>query len=207
MSIITKAANKKSNSKKEQIIMTSLYFIGAALLLLAGYIFTTYNSFITLKNRIAEASSDIEVQLKRRYDLIPNLIETVKGYAMHEKSTFEAVTNARNAAMAAAGNIQDKSQTENALSGTLKSLFALSENYPTLKANENFLKLQSELSDTENKIQSARRFYNTNVLANNTKLQHFPSNIIGHAFNFKNADFFKLDEGESAAKQPVKVSF
>jgi LemA protein len=185
--------------------MSVFYVLGGLVLVLVIYLIATYNGFVVLKNRIKEAASDIEVQLKRRYDLIPNLVETVKGYATHEKSTLEAVIDARNVAMSVSGNIENKSQTENALSGTLKSLFALSENYPNLKANENFLKLQDELTDTENKIQAARRFYNTNVLANNSKLEQFPANIIGNMFGFQTAQFFNLNE--EAAKQPVKVSF
>jgi len=175
--------------------------------ILATFIFIgMYNSFVTLKNRVKEAWSDIEVQMKRRYDLIPNLVETVKGYAAHEQGTFKAVVEARNAAMAATG-VEDKAKAENALSGTLKSLFALRESYPELKANVNFLELQKELADTENKIQAGRRFYNSNVLALNTKLEKFPSNIVGNMFGFKAGEFFKLDENEQAATQPVKVSF
>ncbi len=177
-------------------------------ILVAGlYVLATYNAFVTLKNRVKEAWSDIEVQMKRRYDLIPNLVETVKGYAAHEKGTLEAVIQARNAAMASNGTVEEKAKAENMLSGTLKSLFALSENYPNLKANENFLELQRELTDTENKIQASRRFYNSNVLAINTKLEMFPSNIVGRMFNFEKQEFFKLDESEQAARQPVKVSF
>jgi LemA protein len=178
------------------------------LIILAGlYVLSTYNKLITLKNRVKEAWSDIEVQMKRRYDLIPNLVETVKGYASHEKNTLDAVIKARNAAMQSTGSIADKAQAENVLSGTLKSLFALSENYPNLKANENFLELQRELTDTENKIQASRRFYNSNVLAINTKLELFPSNIIGNSFGFTKQNFFKLDDSEQEAKKPVKVSF
>jgi LemA protein len=173
----------------------------------ALYVLITYNAFVVLKNRVKEAWSDIEVQMKRRYDLIPNLVEVVKGYAAHERNTLEAVIQARNAAMSAGGSLEDKAKAENALTGTLKSLFALSENYPNLKANENFLELQRELTDTENKIQASRRFYNANVLALNTKLEMFPSNIIGKFFNFAKQEFFKLDENEQAAKQPVKVQF
>ena len=187
-----------------------LGFFGVIFLLAvitALYVLITYNAFVVLKNRVKEAWSDIEVQMKRRYDLIPNLIEVVKGYAAHERNTLEAVIQARNAAMSASGGIEDKAKAENALSGTLKSLFALSENYPNLKANENFLELQRELTDTENKIQASRRFYNANVLALNTKLEMFPSNVIGKFFNFVKQGFFKLDENEQAAKQPVKVQF
>ncbi|MDR2860491.1 MAG: LemA family protein [Elusimicrobiota bacterium] len=187
--------------------MSLLIIVIAVVVLILVYFLSVYNAFVNLKNRVIEAASDIEVQLKRRYDLIPNLVETVKGYAAHEKGTLEAVISARNAAMSNAGSLNDKAATENALSGALKSVFALSENYPNLKANENFLELQREIADTENKIQASRRFYNSNVLANNTKLEQFPSNIIGNMFGFKTAEFFKLDESESAAKQPVKVSF
>ncbi|MDR1696256.1 MAG: LemA family protein [Endomicrobium sp.] len=187
-----------------------LALIGLVVLcaVIAGfYLLVTYNGFVTLRNRVKEAWSDIEVQMKRRYDLIPNLVEVVKGYAAHEKGTLEAVIQARNMAMASQGTKEDIAKAENMLSGTLKSLFALSESYPNLKANENFLELQKELTDTENKIQASRRFYNTNVLAINTKLEMFPSNIIGNMFAFKKEEFFKLGEDEQAAKQPVKVSF
>jgi LemA protein len=189
------------------ILSVLLLAVIAAAIIAALYVLVAYNSFVSLKNRVKEAWSDIEVQMKRRYDLIPNLVEIVKGYAAHEKGALEAVIRARNAAMTNSGNIEDKAKTENILSGTLKSLFALSESYPNLKANENFLELQRELSDTENKIQASRRFYNSNVLAINTKLEMFPSNIIGNAFGFKKEEFFKLDENEQAAKQAVKISF
>ncbi|AKL98278.1 LemA family protein [Endomicrobium proavitum] len=188
-------------------MLNAILIILIILILIAGlYFLATYNKFVTLKNRVKEAWSDIEVQMKRRYDLIPNLVETVKGYAKHESGTLEAVIKARNAAISA-NSVEDKAKAENVLSGTLKSIFALSESYPNLKANENFLELQRELTDTENKLQAARRFYNSNVLALNTKLEMFPSNIIGNAFGFKAQEFFKLDETEQAAKQPVKVSF
>ncbi|MGB9847739.1 MAG: LemA family protein [Minisyncoccia bacterium] len=163
-----------------------------------------YNSLIRLRNRVKEAASDIEVQLKRRYDLIPNLIETIKGYATHEKQVFENVTTARAQAMSAQG-LKEKAKAEDALSNTLKTLFAVAENYPDLKANANFLDLQRELADTENKIQAARRFYNSNVLALNNKIEVFPSNIIAKLFGFKKEEFFDLSE--EAAKEPVKVQF
>jgi len=172
------------------------------------FLWSTYNRFVVLRNRVKEAWSDIEVLLKRRYDLIPNLVETVKGYAAHEKNTLEAVIQARNMAMAAnKSSIEEQAKTENILSGTLKSLFALSESYPDLKANVNFLELQRELVDTENKIQASRRFYNANVLSLNTKIELFPSNIVANMFNFEKQKFFELDESEQAAKNPVKVSF
>lgn len=163
----------------------------------------TYNGLIKLKIRTEEAESDIDVQLKRRYDLIPNLVETVKGYASHEKELFEKVTQARSQAMQATG-MHEKAEAENMLSSTLKSLFAVSENYPDLKASQNFLKLQDELSDTENKIQAARRFYNGNVRDFNTKLSVFPTNMIGNMLGFKVKEFFEAGEGE---RENVKVAF
>lgn len=164
-----------------------------------------YNGFITLRNRAKEAWADIDVQLKRRYDLIPNLVNTVKGYATHESTAFEKVSEARSRAMQA-GNLKEKGEAENALTGTLKSLFAISESYPELKANTNFLQLQNELSDTENKIQAARRFYNTNVRDLNTAVETFPGNLIARMFRFTIMEFFQLEEG-SAAKEPVEVKF
>ncbi len=165
-----------------------------------------YNGFVTLTNRVKEGWSDIEVQMKRRYDLIPNLVETVKGYAAHEAGTLQKVTEMRTRAMNATAP-EEKADAENMLTGALKSLFAVSENYPDLKANTNFVELQRELSDTENKIQAARRFYNGVVMELNTKLASFPSNLIGGAFGFKASDFFQLGADEQAAKNPVKVSF
>jgi len=165
----------------------------------------TYNGLITSRNRVDEAWSDIEVQLKRRYDLIPNLVNTVKGYASHESGVFEKVTQARTAAMNA-GGMPDKLQRENLLSGALKSLFAVAEAYPDLKANQNFMQLQSDLTDTENKIQAARRFYNGNVRDFNTKLQVFPTNMIAGMLNFKSREFFDIDE-KGPEGQPVEVKF
>jgi LemA protein len=165
-----------------------------------------YNRFVVLRTRVNEASSDIEVQFKRRYDLIPNLIETVKGYANFEQSTLMKVTEARTQAMGASG-LKEEAAAQNELSGTLKSLFAVSENYPDLKANQNFLELQRELTDTENKIQSARRFYNANVRDFTIATQTFPSNIIAKMFGFKSDAFFELPEGQEAATEPVKVNF
>jgi len=191
------------------VLLIILAAIVVCCVILAIFVWMTYNRFVLLRNRVKEAWSDIEVLLKRRYDLIPNLVKTVKGYAAHEKNTLEAVINARNIAMKSGNkSIAEQSKNENILSGTLKSLFALSENYPDLKANTNFLELQRELVDTENKIQASRRFYNNNVLAFNTKREMFPSNIIANIFNFEKNEFFKLDEAEKeAAKNPVKVSF
>ena len=165
----------------------------------------TYNKFITRRNRAEEAWADIEVQLKRRYDLIPNLVNTVKGYATHESGAFEKVTQARSQAMQA-GNVHDQMQAENMLSGALKSLFAVAEAYPDLKANTNFLELQRELSDTENKIQAARRFYNGNVRDFNTALETFPSNVVAGMFIFKKKEFFDLPDND-VAQNPVEVKF
>lgn len=186
--------------------MTILYIILGVLVLIVLWLVFTYNGFVALVNRAKEAWSDIEVQMKRRYDLIPNLVETVKGYATHEREAFENVTKARAAAMGAS-SMAEHGQAENMLTGALKSLFAVSEAYPDLKANQNFMELQRELSDTENKIQAARRFFNQNVMALNTGLEQFPGNIVGGMFNFAKREFFELEEGEQAAKQPVKVAF
>lgn len=179
------------------------------IVILAVYVIAVYNGLIVGRNRVKEAFSDVNIQLKRRYDLIPNLVETVKGYAAHESQTLEKVIQARNMAIAAQkGDLKEQAKAENILSGTLKSLFAVSENYPELKANENFLKLQFELTDTEDKIKAARRFYNTNVLALNNKIEMFPSNIIASMFQFTKQEFFELDEDEAqAAKKAVQVKF
>jgi len=175
----------------------------AAVVILAVWAVAIYNGLVRLKNRVDEAWSDIDVQLKRRYDLISNLVNTVKGYAAHEKEVFEKVTEARTRAMGAQ-SAADKDQAENALSQTLKSLFAVAEAYPDLKANQNFLELQRELTDTEDKIQAARRFYNGNVRDFNTKIQVFPNNVFAGALGFAAREFFEAGEGE---KEPVKVEF
>lgn len=164
----------------------------------------TYNRFVTLRNRAKEAWSDIDVQLKRRYDLIPNLVETAKGYAVHERELLEKVTQARTQAMGAQ-TIKEKGEAENFLSSTLKSLFAVSENYPDLKASVNFLELQRELRDTEDKIQAARRFYNTNVRDLNIKTEKFPDRTVAEAFHFRQMEFFEI--GEAAERETPKVNF
>jgi len=164
-----------------------------------------YNGLIRSRVRVDEAWSDINVQLKRRYDLIPNLVETVKGYAKHESKVFEEVTAARSAAMNASG-IEQKAQAENALAGTLKSLFAVSEAYPELKANEGFQQLQAEVTDTEDKIQAARRFYNGNVRDYNIKLQVFPTNMMAGMMGFTHRDFFEV-ENQAEVEKPVEVKF
>ena len=181
-------------------ILIILAIAAGAILL---WIVAVYNGLITLRNRAKEAFSDIDVQLKRRYDLIPNLVETVKGYAAHEKEVFEKVTEARTRAMGAQ-TLKEKGEAENALSGTLKTLFAVSENYPQLRASENFQKLQDELTDTEDKIQAARRFYNANARDLNIKIETFPANVVANLFRFKQMEFFGAEEGE---KEPVKVKF
>jgi LemA protein len=167
------------------------------------WVIVLFNGLIKLKNRVEEAWSDIDVQLKRRYDLIPNLIETVKGFAKQEKEVLESVTEARTRAMGAQ-DTKDQVEAENMLSDTLKSLFAVSENYPDLKSNENFLELQRELSDTENKIQAARRFYNGNVRDFNTKIQTFPNNMIAGTLQFNEKEFFEAGEEE---KKNIQVKF
>lgn len=188
--------------------MIILWIVIAIIGLILVWGIVAYNGFIRLRTRSEEAWADIDVQLKRRYDLIPNLVETVKGYAAHEQGVFEEVTKARTAAMAAeqSGDRAQSAQAENMLSGALKSLFAVAENYPDLKANENFLQLQTELSDTENKIQAARRFYNGNVRDLNIKIESFPSNIIANMFKFTKREFFELEAG-SEERENVKVSF
>ncbi|MFH1979161.1 MAG: LemA family protein [Patescibacteria group bacterium] len=183
---------------------TSIVILSVVGVIALWFIFT-FNGLIRLRTRTKESLSDIDVQTKRRYDLIPNLVETVKGYMQHEKTVLENVTKARTEAMQAGGDTIDKSGAENALSGTLKTLFAVSENYPDLKANANFLELQRELSDTENKIQAARRFYNTNVRDLNIKIQSFPTLLIAGMFGFSKMKFFETTN--QTEKEPVKVSF
>ncbi len=175
------------------------------LAVIIGWFVGTYNRLVSLRVRSNEALSDIDVQTKRRYDLIPNLVETVKGYIQHERGVLENVTKARTEAMGAPGDAFDKVQKENALSATLKTLFAVSENYPDLKANANFLELQRELSDTEDKIQASRRFYNGNVRDLNTKIEVFPASIIANMFHFEKMKFFESANAEE--REPVKVKF
>ena len=182
------------------LIILAIAIVGALWFIIA------YNRFITYIQRAKEAWADIDVQLKRRYDLIPNLVSTVKGYMTHEASTFEKITEARTKAMGAS-SLNDKTEAENMLSGALKSLFAVAENYPDLKANTNFLELQRELSDTENKIQAARRFYNGNVRDLNIMIDTFPSKIVAGIFKFQKMEFFELTEAEAAARNPVEVKF
>lgn len=184
--------------------VTILLIVGGIIVLAVILI---YNSLVRLRNRTDEAWSDIDVQLKRRYDLIPNLVDTVKGYAKHEKELFTKVTKARTEAINA-GGVQEQAKAENMLTDALKSVFAVAENYPDLRATENFQKLQDELSDTENKIMAARRFYNANVRDLNTKIETFPTNLIAGMLGFKQRDFFELDDSEAAAaKRSVAAKF
>lgn len=182
---------------------TQLIILGIILLFVIFYIWSVYNGLATGKVRIKEALSEINVQLKRRIDLIPNLVETVKGYAKHEKEIFQNVTKARSSLLKA-DTLAQKAKSDNMLSGALKTLFAVSENYPNLRASENFKELQEELEDTENKVAYSRQFYNTNVRDYNTTLANFPSSFIGQLFNFTPEEFFQTDE---EAKKPIKVSF
>ncbi len=184
--------------------MAPLLLFLAIIAVIVFYVIGLYNGLVTLRNRCDNAWAQVDVQLKRRYDLIPNLVETVKGYAKHEREVFEKVTQARNQAIAASG-IKDQGQAENMLSGALKSLFAVAEAYPELKANQNFLMLQEELAGTESKIAYARQFYNDVVMKFNTKQQVFPSNIIAGMFHFTTKEYFEIEE--AAAKEPVKVQF
>lgn len=181
------------------------YIILGIIAVVVIWFIAAYNGFVTLKNRVQEAWADIEVQLKRRYDLIPNLVNTVKGYATHESGAFEKVTQARSAAMQAK-TMGDHSKSEALLGGALTGLFGIAEAYPDLKANTNFLELQRELSDTENKIQAARRFYNTNVRDMNTKIEVFPSNIIANMFKFGKVEFFDIPD-DGVESKPVEVKF
>lgn len=182
--------------------MIGYIILGLIILIILGLIYY-YNKFIKLKNQVDESWSGIDVQLKRRYDLIPNLVETVKGYAKHEKETLENVIKARNMAMNAT-NVEEKAQAENMLTGALKTIFALAENYPDLKANENFLNLQNTLNEIEDNIQNARRYYNAVVRDYNILCESFPSVIIANMFNFKKREFFEIEEKE---RENVKVSF
>ncbi len=183
--------------------MNPLYIVIGLVVLLGGWLLLTYNGLVSLRNRVKEAWSQIDVQLKRRSSLIPNLVETVKGYAKHEKQVFENVTKARSA-LVNASSLSGKAAANDALSGALKSLFAVAEAYPELKASENFKELQEEISDTETKVAAARQFYNTNVLDLNNTLEQFPSSLVGNWFGFEKQEFFKATEDE---KKEVEVKF
>jgi len=181
-----------------------MWIIFTVIAVLVLWLITVFNGLVGARNRVKEAWSDIDVQLKRRYDLIPNLVETVKGYATHEREALERVVQARAQAMGAR-TVGEHGQAENMLSGALKNLFALSEAYPDLKASQNFVELQRELTDTEDKIQAARRFYNSTVMDINNRIERFPSNFVAGTFGFKKEEFFELNS--KVEREPVKVSF
>ena len=183
--------------------MIAVWIVLAILVLLILYVIVAYNSLVRTRNRTDDSWSQIDVQLRRRYDLIPNLVETVKGYATHERQTFEAVTQARTQGMNAQG-VAEQAQAENMITGALKSLFAVAEAYPELKANQNFLALQEELTATEGRISYARQFYNDTVLKLNTKVQTFPTNVLAGVFGFKTREYFEADD---TSRGPVTVQF
>src|SRR3989344_8526123 len=185
--------------------MTITYIALGVIAVIILWLIFSYSRLITLRNRAREALSDIDVQLKRRFDLIPNLVESVKGYMQHERGVLENVTKARAAVSQSSGNPIERAESENMLSNTLKTLFAVAENYPDLKASTNFLDLQRELADTENKIQASRRFYNTTVRDLNTKIHSFPSNLIAQSFGFSEEKFFEVDSAQE--REVVNVKF
>lgn len=187
--------------------MTFIYVVLGLIAAVILYVIVTYNALVSLRVRVNEAWSGIQVHMKERYNLIPNLIETVKGYTKHESETLERVTRARAEAFETTGSPSEQAGAENLLSGALKSLFALAEDYPDLKANQSFIELQGELSRIEEKIQNARRYYNGVVRDNNTKIDQFPSNLVAGTMNFTKAEFFELDEADEAARRPVDVKF
>jgi LemA protein len=203
---LLRPASARHISRK--VAMTVIYVLAAVVLLAALYGVLAYNQLVSLRTRAQEAWSDIQVQMKRRYDLIPNLIETVKGYRLHEAGTLEAVVAARNRAMADTGSPAHQARTETALGQALGSLLALAESYPDLKADQNFLQLQADLTDTENRINMSRRFYNGSVRDLNIKIDQFPSNLVARQFGFTGQEFFELEEAEAdAVAKPVPVSF
>jgi len=187
--------------------IVGIFFLGllGLVVVVVIWLIGIFNGLVRLRNAVKNAWSQIDVQLKRRYDLIPNLVETVKGYAKHERETLEAVIQARQQAINITDNVIDKAKAENMLSQTLRSLFAVSENYPDLKANQNFLALQEELTSTENKISFARQYYNDSAMTYNNKTEMFPSNIVAGMFNFKHAEFFEIEE--AAEREAPQVSF
>lgn len=185
--------------------MYMLIIIPVLIVAMAAWLFATYNGLVRSNVRVDEAWSDIQVQLKRRYDLIPNLVDTVKGYAQHEKDLLENLTKARSEALKSNGGPEEQAKAENSFAGALKSVFAIAENYPDLKANQNFLKLQEDLTDTEDKIQAARRFYNGSARDLNIKIKVFPTNMFAKSLGFSERKFFEVDE--AAVAEPVKVDF
>lgn len=189
-----------------QSVTTFIVLVVIAVAVLA-YVIGLYNKLVAQRNRVQEAWSDVEVQMKRRYDLVPNLVETVKGYASHEQNTLEKVIAARNAAVADRGGPAHQAQSEGMLQGALKNLFALAESYPDLKANQNFLSLQGELSEIEETIQKARRYYNGSARDMNNMVEQFPSNLVAGRFGFEKTTFFELEAGQTTAREPVAVKF
>jgi LemA protein len=187
--------------------MTPLYIVIGIIVLVVIVAVVIYNGLVTARVRVEDAWSDIDVQFKRRFDLIPNLIATVKGSANFETSTLEKIVEARSKSQSTPSTPSQVGEMDTQVRGALSGFFALAENYPDLKSNANFLSLQNELADTENKIQAARRFYNSAVRELNTKIQTVPANIFAGMFSFKEAEFFELDEADAAAKNPVKVAF
>jgi LemA protein len=187
-------------------VLIPLAVVFGFLLLVGLWVVVLYNGLVRIKNHCDESWSDIDTELKRRYDLIPNLVETVKGYAAHERDVFERVIAARNAAMANHGSPKEQARDENALVGCLRQLFAVVENYPVLKANENFLQLQEELVNTEDRIQRARRFYNANVRDMNNRVQTVPSNLIANLFGFSTREFFEIEDASVRQPPAVKLS-
>ena len=185
--------------------MIPLIIVIIIVVILVGYVIVAYNGLVRSKNQIENAWSQIDVQLKRRIDLIPNLVETVKGYAAHERETLDAVISARNAAMAAPDTPPAQAEADNVLSGALRQLFALSEAYPDLKANQNFLELQRELTNTEDRLQRSRRFYNGNVRELNTRIEVFPSNILAGMFGFEKREYFEIED--PAVREAPQVKF
>ncbi|RME64493.1 MAG: LemA family protein [Alphaproteobacteria bacterium] len=185
--------------------MIAVYVVIGLAVLVIGYVIVTYNGLVRLRQRVNNAWSDIDVQLKRRYNLVPNLVETVKGYATHEKSTLDAVVRARNEAVANTGTPAQQAASETVLAGALKSLFALAESYPDLKANKNFADLQRSLGEIEDHIQAARRYYNAAAREMNTRVEQFPSNLVARQFGFGLAEYFEIEE--DAARAPVMVEF
>jgi LemA protein len=188
-----------------QVELLPLYIVGGIVLILLIWFVAAYNTFVRLHQHVKESWSGVDTELKRRYDLIPNLVETVKGYAAHEKQVLEAVIQARSRAVASIGSPESQARDENALVGAIKQLFALAEGYPNLKASGNFLELQKQLANTEDRIQAARRFYNANVRDLNTRVDVFPSNLVARMFGFGKEEFFEIDQ--ALAREPVAVKF
>ena len=188
-----------------EVNLVPLYIVLAVVLFVVIWVVATYNTLVRLRQHVRESWSGIDTELRRRYDLIPNLVETVKGYAAHERRVLETVTEARNRAAGSTGSPESQAKDENAFVGSLRQLFAVAENYPNLKASENFLQLQKELANTEDRIQAARRFYNANVRDINTRVEVFPSNIIAGMFRFTKEEFFEIEDAGVRLPPEVKL--